>query len=180
MDGGRSQGRLSTVATGVVRTVHEAMSPEHGRLGDRGDPEAIQGSDSMSAQRCEPLRPGLSPRDPHMEHPMNNVWKVQEGAGPCLAACRVPVLLASSNGTRLCHRASTLACRSGAQDVADAESHDAQAETGGGTKPLTAACKRGAWGIPGTWTCPIHGRRVCGRNRGSRLLLVALSSMARY
>lgn len=87
--------------------MHEAMTRERGRLGDHGDPEATRGSDSASAQRCEPLRLGLSPRDPHIEDPVSNVGKGREGAGPCLAACRVPASLAGGNGTRLCRRAST-------------------------------------------------------------------------
>lgn len=64
----------------------------------------------------------------------------------------VPASPATSNGTRPCRRDSTLACRLGARDMADTESHDARTETGSGPKPLRSEdprcgqlCQRGAW-----------------------------------
>lgn len=59
---------------------------------------------------------------------------------------------ATSNGTHPCRRDSTLACRLGARDMADTESHDARTEMGSGPKPLCSEdprcgqlCQRGAW-----------------------------------
>lgn len=115
------------------------------------------------------------PREQHLEN-------LGGRRGPCLAACRVPASLATSNGMHPCRQESTLACRSGAQDVADTESHDAPTETGRGTKRCPwcgQPCKRGARGLPGTWLRLTRDARAGGTG-GSRLLLAARSSTATY